>query len=70
MICHLIFLKEDRFECFLELASIHTGGGHEGSKYTLNIPGQISAQLDKLTYNNSAIALQGTTEGIRSKMLF
>lgn len=54
----------------LKLASFHTGGGHEGSKHTLNMPRQISAQLDKLTYNNSAIALQGTSEGIRSKILF
>ena len=70
MSCQLIFLEKDRFECFLELASFDTGGGHEGSKHTLNTPGQISAQLDKLTCNNSAISLQGTSEGIRSKTLF
>lgn len=60
MICQLRFLEKDRFECFLELASFHTSGGHEVSKHTLNIPRQISAQLGKVIYNNSAVVLQGT----------
>lgn len=70
MICQLIFLKADRFECFLQWASFCTGKGHEGSKHTLNIPVQISVQLDKLNCNNSAVALEGTSEGIKSKILF
>lgn len=63
------FLGEDRFEYFLEWASSRTGEGREGSKHTLNTAVQISVQLDKLTCNNSAIALQGTSKGIKSKIL-
>lgn len=67
MTCQLIFLEKDR--CFLELASFHIGRGHEESKHASNIARQICAQLGMLTYNNSAIILQGTTESIRSKTL-
>lgn len=67
MTCQLVFLEKDR--CFLELDSFHTGKGHEGSQHASNIARQICAQLGMLTYNNCAIILQGTSEGIRNKML-